>query len=164
MGGRARSAADGVNKTDDRAVSPVIGKVLEAGLVVLYIGLLTTTLYGGVVPKYRTAVGDEMGQRVLSKSAERIQQAVPEAGTNVDVRTRVSLPETVRGRGYIIRADGTTLTLDHPNHRLNSSVRLALPSRVATVRGNWSSREPALITVRSGPDGLVVELKRGEKR
>ncbi|MFH5798049.1 hypothetical protein [Haladaptatus sp. CMAA 1911] len=148
---------------DDRAVSPVIGKVLEAGLVVLYIGLLTTTLYGGIVPKYRTAVGDEVGQRVLSKSAERIQQAVPEVGTNVRVRLRVSLPETVRGSGYVVRADGESLTFDHPNERLNSTVRLALPSRVATVRGNWSSREPAFIVVRSGPRGLIVELMRGRE-
>lgn len=149
---------------DRRAVSPIIGKVLEAGLVVLYVGLLTSTLYGGVVPTYRTAVGDEVGGRVLSKTAERIQQAVPAVGTNVDVRMRVSIPETIRGRGYVVRTNGRTLTLDHPNSRLNSSVRLALPTRVATVRGNWSSRSPALIVVRSGPDGLVVELKRGGER
>jgi len=149
---------------NERAVSPVIGKVLEAGLVVLYVGLLTTTLYGGVVPRYKTAVGNQVGERVLSKTAERVQQAVPADGTNVNVRLRVSLPETIRGREYVIRVNGRTLTLEHPDDRLNSSLRLTLPSRVATVRGNWSSGEPALIVVRNGPSGLIVELKRGVGR
>ncbi len=146
---------------DHRAVSPVIGKVLEVSLVLLFVGLLTTTLYGGVVPRYKTAVGDQVGGRVLSKTAERIQQAVPADGTNVNVQLRVSLPETIRGHEYVIRANGRTLTLDHPDSRLNSSVQLTLPSRVATVHGNWSSREPASIVVRSGSNGLTVELKRG---
>ncbi len=164
MGGRRRNCESKGRFGNERAVSPVIGKVLEAGLVVLYVGLLTTTLYGGVVPKYKTAVGHEVGGRVLSKTAERIQQSVPTEGTNVDVRLRVSLPETIRGHEYVIRANGTTLALDHPDDRLNSSVRLTVPSRVATVRGNWSSREPAIIAVHSGPDGLIIELQRGTNR
>ncbi|WP_223302110.1 hypothetical protein [Haladaptatus sp. R4] len=148
---------------DDRAVSPVIGKALEAGLVVLYIGLLTTTLYSGAVPKYRAAVGHEVGDRVLSKTAERVQQSVPADGTNVDVRMRVSLPETIHGHEYVIRANGRTLTLHRSDDGSNSSVRLSLPSRVATVRGHWSSYDPAIIAVHGGPDGLIVELKRGKR-
>lgn len=149
---------------NDRGVSPVVGKVLEAGLVVLYVGMLTTTLYGGVIPDYRTSAGAEIGDRVLSKSAERLQQAVPANGTVVRGQMRVSLPPTIRGTEYEIRADGRTLALVHPNERVSSSVRLALPASVSTVRGNWSSREPAVVVVRSERDGLVVALKRGEGR
>ncbi len=149
----------------ERAVSPVVGKVLEAGLVVLYVSMITTTLYGGVVPDYRTTVGDEVGDRVLSKAAERIQQAVPANGTAVRARMRVSLPETIRGTGYEIRADGRTLTLVHPTEKVEDSTRLAVPDSVVKVHGNWSSREPAVVVVRSAQSGsgLVVELKRGRE-
>ncbi|WP_266075728.1 DUF7266 family protein [Haladaptatus caseinilyticus] len=148
---------------DDRAVSPVIGKTLEAGLVLLYVGLITTTLYGGVVPDYRTAVGEEVGDRVLSKAAERIQQAIPANGTAVRGRMRVTLPETIRGTGYEVRAKGRNITLVHPNERVNTSTRLAVPAHVATVRGNWSSYEPAVVVIYSGRTGLVVKLERGDE-
>ncbi|WP_049971381.1 DUF7266 family protein [Haladaptatus cibarius] len=151
---------------NNRGVSPVIGKVLEAGLVVLYIGMITTTLYGGVVPEYRTAVGDEVGDRVLSKAAERIQQTVPANGTAVRGQMRVTLPQTIRGTAYEIRAQNRTLTLVHSNEQVSGTTQIAVPEHVGTVRGNWSSTEPAVIVVRSGEterSGLVVELKRGQR-
>ncbi|SIQ85855.1 hypothetical protein SAMN05421858_0622 [Haladaptatus litoreus] len=151
---------------DNRGVSPVIGKVLEAGLVVLYIGMITTTLYGGVVPEYRTAVGDEVSDRVLSKAAERIQQAVPANGTAVRGQMRVTLPRTIRGTAYEIHAENRTLTLVHSNEQVSEATHIAVPEHVGTIRGTWSSTEPAVIVVRSGETegaGLVVELKRGQR-
>ena len=150
--------------SDDRAVSPLVGKAMEASLVVLYIGLLTATLYGSVVPEYRTAAGSEVGERVLSKSAERVQQSVPGDATAVRVRTRVSLPGTIRGRTYEIRAENRSLLLVHPNERIETTMKIALPGSVDAVRGEWSSETPALLVVRSGPDGRVVELRRGDRR
>lgn len=52
----------------DRAVSPVVGKALEAALVVLFIGLVTTSLYGSVLPSYRTTAGDGVGERTLASA------------------------------------------------------------------------------------------------
>ncbi|WP_254546218.1 DUF7266 family protein [Halomarina pelagica] len=147
---------------DSRGVTPVVGKVLEAGIVVLYIGLLTTTLYGGVVPGYRSTAGDAVGDRTLAAAAERIQQAVPPEAEAVDVRVRVDLPPTIRGERYRIRADGETLVLDHPHPAVGGRVRLALPPQVARVEGSWTSDEPAVVRVRGADGGVVVRLKERE--
>jgi len=145
----------------DRGVSPVVGKALEASIVVLYVSLLGATLYGGLVPEYRTAAGAEIGERVLSQSAQRVQQAVPPTARAVDVRTGVSLPATIRGRGYVVRAENRTLVLDHPREGVGGRARLALPATVESVTGNWSSGEPAVVAVRGDGDGLAVELESG---
>ncbi|MFC4449100.1 DUF7266 family protein [Halorussus aquaticus] len=147
----------------DRAVSPVVGKAMEASIVVLYVGLLSATLYGGVVPEYRTAAGAEVGERALAQSAERVQQAVPTDAATVRARTEVSLPQTIRGRAYEIRVETRTLVLDHPRDGVGGRVTLALPETVSSVRGNWSSREPAFVVVRSdGAGGLAVRLESGD--
>jgi hypothetical protein len=145
----------------DRGVSPVVGKALEASIVVLYVSLLGATLYGGLVPEYRTAAGAEVGERVLSQSAQRVQQAVPPTARAVGVRTGVSLPATIRGRGYAIRAENRTLVLDHPREGVGGRARLALPATVESVTGNWSSGEPAVVAVRGDGEGLTVELESG---
>lgn len=146
----------------DRAVAPVVGKALEAAIVVLYISLLGATLYGGLVPEYRTAAGAEVGERVLSQSAQRVQQAVPAATGRVDARMRVTLPRTIRGRAYTLRVENRTLVLDHPQDGVGGWARLALPETVASVAGEWSSREPAVVAVRGDAEGLAVRLESGE--
>lgn len=161
-----RSAGDVNDFADDRrALSPVVGKILEIGLVVLYLGVVTTALYGGVVPEYRAATGHELGERVLAHAAIQVEQAVPPTARTVEVRVRVSLPRTIAGAGYRIRADGRTLVLDHPGVEVGGRVRLALPERVVRVTGEWNSRDPAVVRVEHTPegDGLVVELVRGER-
>ena len=147
-----------------RAVSPVVGKALEASIVVLYIGLLSATLYGGVVPEYRTAAGAEVGERVLAQSAERVQQAVPTEARAVHVRAEVSLPRTIRGEPYAVRTDNRSLVLDHSAERVSGRVTLALPETVESVSGNWSSGEPAVVVVRGTEetDGLAVRLESGD--
>jgi hypothetical protein len=149
---------------DRRAVSPVVGKAMEASIVVLYIGVLTASLYGGVVPEYRTAAGAEVGERVLAQSAERVQQAVPTDARAVQVRAEVSLPRTIRGEAYSIRTESRALVLDHPEERVGGRVALALPETVESVEGEWSSRDRALVVVRSedDDDGLAVRLESGE--
>ena len=146
----------------DRAVAPVVGKALEAGIVVLYIALLGATLYGGLVPEYRTAAGAEVGERVLSQSTQRVQQAVPAATERVDARTRVALPRTIRGRTYAVRVENRTLVLDHPQNGVGGRAKLALPETVESVAGEWSSREPAVVAVRGDGAGLTVRLESGE--
>lgn len=148
-------------KSGERAVAPVVGKALEASIVVLYIALLSSTLYGGVVPEYRTAAGAEVGERALAESAQRVQQAVPENARRVAVRQQVSLPDTLRGEGYFVRVDNRSLVLDHPDGGVGGRARLALPETVETVSGNWSSYGSAFVVVQSMPDGdgLAVRLE-----
>ena len=148
---------------DTRAVSPVVGKAMEASIVVLYVGVLTATLYGGVVPEYRTAAGAEVGERVLAQSAERVQQAVPTEARAVRVRLEVSLPQTIRGEAYSVQVKNRKLVLDHPDERVGGAVRLALPETVESVEGEWSSRDRAVVTVGNGEDGFEVRLESAEE-
>lgn len=159
MGSRRRT-----RRGRNRAVSPVIGKALEASVVVLYVAVLSATLFGGVVPEYRTAAGVEVGERVVAEAAQRVQQAVPTDARVVAVRSRVSLPRTIRGRAYSIRVENRSLVLDHPRDRIGGRARLALPETVSLVRGDWSSREQAFVVVRSTPDGLAIRLESGGGR
>ncbi|MFB6169981.1 MAG: hypothetical protein ABEJ06_02435 [Haloarculaceae archaeon] len=138
--------------------STVVGKVLEAGLVVLYIGLVTTALFGGVVPGYRATAGDAVADRTLATAAERIQQAVPSAGRSVSVDHRLALPGTIAGAAYRIEAHDRTLYLVHPNPAIDGRTRLALSPAVVSVRGRWESGASTRIVVERVPDGLAVRL------
>lgn len=144
----------------DRAISPVIGKSMEATLAVLYIGLVTTALYGGAVPDYRAEAGGEVAERTLADAATDIEAAVPPEATDATATRDVELPATIAGEAYRIRADdaGDRLTLDHPNPEISGSVPLVLPERVVTVSGTWQSGEDARIVVRTVEGGLEVRL------
>ena len=143
----------------DRAVTGAVGKLLELALVVLFVGLLSTALFGGVVPEYRSAAATEVGERTLSLGAQRVQQAVPPAvgGTRASATYRVDLPRTIHGEAYRIRAEGRTLVLDHPSPAVRGRVRLAVPTE-ATVSGSWESRGAPVIRVTTTGDGLAVRL------
>ena len=146
--------------SDDRGLSPVVSKTLELGLVVLYLGLVTTALYGGVVPDYRTAAGASIADRTLASGAERVESAVPPNATHVAVERRVSLPTTIRGAQYRIEATNrTTLALQHPNPAVGGRVRLVVPESVVSVSGTWQSGAPAVVTVSRNATGLVVRLE-----
>jgi hypothetical protein len=140
---------------DNRALSTVVEKLLSMGLVLLYIGLVTTTLYGGTVPAYQSAVGAELGERTLAEAAARIEQAVPPAARTVSATVRVSLPATIDGAGYSIRTDGDDLVLDHPDSEIGGRTRPMLPDRVDTFEGEWQSGGPTVVVV-SGTRGRVT--------
>lgn len=146
---------------DERAMSAVVGKALEAAIVVLYVGVLASALFGGAVPEYRTAAGAEVGERVLAEASQRVQQAVPANATEVEAQMRVDLPQTIRGSTYGIRTDGRSLVLDHPDPAIARSTPLALPETVSAVEGNWTSYESAVVTVERAENGLVVRLEEG---
>jgi hypothetical protein len=147
---------------DERATSAVVGKALEAALVVLYVGVLASALFGGAVPEYRSAAGAEVGERVLAEASQRVQQTVPANATAVEARTQVDLPETIRGRSYEVRVDGRSLVLDHPDPVVAQSTPLALPETVVSVEGNWTSHERAVVAVERADSGLVVRLVVGD--
>ncbi|MDS0220597.1 hypothetical protein NDI54_04440 [Haloarcula sp. S1AR25-5A] len=147
---------------DNRALSTVVEKLLSMGLVLLYIGLVTTTLYGGTVPAYQSAVGAELGDRTLAEATARVEQAVPPNARAVSATVRVSLPDTIDGAGYSIRSDGDALVLDHPDPEINGRTRLALPNRVDTLEGEWQSGSPTVVTV-SGTRGNVTVTLEAER-
>jgi hypothetical protein len=151
-----------------RGVAPAVGKALEAGIVVLFVALLTTTLYGGVVPDARTAAGDEVGERTLQHAAVAIQAAVPATPITTHVAVngtvaerRVSLPDTIRSETYRITANGTDLVLVHDNRRVGGRTPLVLPQRVRDVRGNWTDGDVVVRVTRHPDGGVVVELAEG---
>lgn len=148
---------------DQRGVAPVVGKVLEVGLVVLFVGAVTAALYGGVVPDYRTAAGDEVADRVVASGSQQVQAAVPPNRSNVRSVTEVDVPETVRGRAYEVVVRNRTLVLDHPDPDVSARARLALPDSVVQVSGSWSSHERAWVVVERVPGGLAVRLEGGDR-
>jgi hypothetical protein len=145
---------------DRRGVAPVVGKALAVAIVVLYVGVVTTGMYAGVVPEHRDTAGDRVGDRTLAAAGDWIEDAVPPTATRVDRRVRIDLPETIRGEGYWIRTDGEVLVLDHPREAVGGRLRLNLPSSVVSVTGRWSSYEPAVVAVEGSSDGLTVRLVR----
>lgn len=145
--------------TGERATSPVVGKTLEAGIIVLFVGLLTTTLFGSVVPTYRTAAGQELAERTVVGAADRVEASVPPPAREVSVSRRVDLPRTIAGAAYRIRVEEWRLVLEHPDPDVGASTRLALPDRVATVEGEWESGGEPRIAVRTDDPGLVVVLR-----
>lgn len=144
--------------TDRRGVSPVVAKTLEVGVVVLFVGLLSMSLYGNVVPEYRTAVADRVAERTAAAASERIEQAVPPNVTGVRGRVAVDLPPAIRGERYSVAVENRTLVVDHPRPGVAATARLALPESVVAVRGNWTSDEPAVVVARRVAGGVVLEL------
>lgn len=143
---------------DRRALTPAVGKALEVGIVVLFVGVMTTALYGGVVPDYRNAVGDEVADRTTVAAAERVENAVPPPAQRVRVVHRVDLPASIRGAGYRIAVSGRTLVLEHPSAEIEAQTPLALPARVDDVSGGWESGEDAVVLVTGGEGDLTVRL------
>lgn len=146
---------------DNRALSPVVGKVLAAGLAVLYIGVTTSLLLGGVVPEYRAAASHELGERVLATGAETVEGAVPDIETRVSVRHRADLPATIQSAAYDIELVNGTLHLDHPNDAVDCYAGLQLPSNVSVADGKWESGGPLVVRVTGAPGNRTVWLEGG---
>ncbi|MFQ3320288.1 MAG: hypothetical protein ACI8UR_000437 [Natronomonas sp.] len=140
-------------------MSPVVGKAMEATLVVLYLGLITTALYGGAVTEYRTAAGNEVAERTVASAAGDIEAALPPNVTTADVRVEVDIPATIAGSAYRIQASTERLVLRHPNPAIEARVPLTLPERVGNVSGAWTSDDPATVRVTTTESGLEVRLE-----
>lgn len=145
-------------RTDERGFTPAVSKALEVGIVVLFVGVLTTTLYGNVVPEYRDTVGDEVAERTVAATAERVENAVPPPVRHARVVHRVALPEHIRGAGYRIAAENRSLVLRHPSPAVEARTRLALPAHVDAVVGEWESGAETVVVVSGTDDGVTVRL------
>lgn len=142
-----------------RATSPVVSKGLEATIVVLYIGLVAATLYGGVVPEYRAAAGEEVAERTTAAAAADIERAVPPSVARAETRVDVRLPATIAGHSYRIHADDERLVLEHPDPEIAAEVPLVLPDSVTSVSGSWESGGRATVRVAATDAGLEVSLR-----
>ncbi|WP_049913364.1 DUF7266 family protein [Haloferax prahovense] len=165
------SPTEPARRTADRAVVPVVGKALEAAIAVLFIGLLTTVLLGGVVPDHRAAVGHELADRTLATATDRVETTavVPESAVVGSRRADVDLPRTIRGSSYRVvyvpnatfgggsNATAPALVLDHPNDAFDRQVPVTLPESV-TVSGAWDSGNDCVVRVVVGDDGATLEL------
>jgi hypothetical protein len=154
---------------DDRALSSVVGKTLELGLLALFVGLLVSTFYGGVLPEYRTSAANSVADRTTASVATELGDAVPSTGDvgvasgdgvqSVAVEHEVDVPRTIRGDRYGLRLEAGSLVLDHPAEALSRRVPLALPEGVVRVDGEARSGETIVVVVESTDDGLVVRLE-----
>ncbi|QSG03395.1 DUF7266 family protein [Natranaeroarchaeum sulfidigenes] len=147
----------------DRAVSAVVGKALEASIVIIYIGLLTTTLYAGVLPEHRTAAATEVADRTVADVSGDLQTAVPSSTATNRTEQQVDLPATIRGETYWIRVQNDTLVLEHPHSDVGERAPIVLPRSVTSVEGEWRSDEQTVITAERSDDTIEIRLETGER-
>ncbi|WP_411967971.1 hypothetical protein [Haloferax sp. YSSS75] len=162
-------------RTARRAVVPVVGKAFEAAIVVLFIGLLATVLFGGVVPDHRDAVAHEVAERTISTATERVETTatVPATAVGGHRQASVNLPRTIRRATYRIEyranasfgsdpnATSPALVLDHPRDSFDRKIPVTLPPSV-NVSGTWDSGTDNVVRVVVGDDGTTLELLNGD--
>jgi len=148
-------------RDDQRGLTPVVSKALGVSLLLLYVGVLSTALYGGVVPDYRDAAGEELGERTLAGASLAVGDAVPPNATDATVERRVDIPRTIRGSTYEIRVENRSLVLDHP--RFTRRRPLTLPEHVVSVSGSWTSTEEPVVRVDRVAGGVTVRLVAGDR-
>lgn len=147
---------------DNRGSSTVVGKLLSLAIILLYITLLTTVLYGHNIPAYRATVGTELGERTLTEATARVEQTVPPASESTAMTHRVELPATINGAAYDIRTDGTAMVLDHPDSDIGTRSYPVLPDRVTTLTGAWHSGGQLVITATGPGDDITIQIGDGE--
>jgi hypothetical protein len=147
---------------DDRAVSPVVEKLLVAGIVVLYVGGMGTLLFGGVLPSYEAETSVEMSERVLATATAGIEDAVPATDGYVESRTVVDLPATIGDSSYTILVSGQSIELVHPDRGIGVETRLAVPADITVPESRWESGGDLVVEIRgsSGDRRLTVRENR----
>jgi len=144
----------------DRGLTPVVSKTLGIGIVLCYVALVSVTLYGGVVPATEADAAATLGDRVLAAGALAVEDAIPNTPTeSTHVRKTVSLPATIGGQPYELRASNRTLALDSPVRGVGGTASLSLPARVSGVTGTWRSDRPAVVVIAGNASACRVELR-----
>jgi hypothetical protein len=150
-----------MGRLDNRAVAPVVGKTLAAGIALLYVAGMLIVLLNGQAPAYRTAAGAELGERALATAADGIERALPDAEGHVQTRREVALPATIRDAGYALRLRNGTLALDHPTGAVDGQASLSLPGNVTVADGRWESGETLVVRVAGPPANRTLWLEDG---
>lgn len=145
-------------RADERGVTPVVSKTLVVGIALLYVGGMTTLLFGSVVPEYQAATDGELAERTLATAAGEIERSAPEADGTVEQTRSVELPATIRDERYRLELSGTRLRLVHPDRQVGTRTRLSLPPDVRVVNGTWKSGSALEIRVTGPPDNRTLEV------
>lgn len=145
---------------DQRAMTPVVSKTLAIGIALLYVGTMTTLLFGSVVPGYQTATGEELADRTLAAATGEIEQSVTAADGRVDRTTTVDLPERIDESQYSLELTDDRLTLDHPDQHIGGETRLSLPPNLAIENGTWQSGNELRIRIIGSPDNRTLTIER----
>ncbi|MEF8838415.1 MAG: hypothetical protein V5A24_01655 [Haloarculaceae archaeon] len=131
---------------DNRGTSSVVGKLLGAGLVLLYVSGSTAVLLGDVVPGARRATGQELADRVVGDAAARLERTLEPGGGHLRGTVSLDLPSTIAGAGYSLRLRGGELHLKHPDPGIDARAHLETPSAVSASAS----------TIQSGSEGAIV--------
>lgn len=145
-------------RRDDRAVTPVVGKSLAAGIALLYVAGMTGLLLGSVVPEYEETAGAELADRTLAAAAGDIEDAPPDVGGTATTRLQVELPATIEDASYRLVLSGRTLTLAHPDEGIGGQTRLSLPEDLTVRDGTWHSGGRLVVQVSGPPDGRTLTI------
>lgn len=143
---------------DNRAVAPVVSKLLTAAIAVLYIAVTVSLLLGGVVPEYRTAAGEELAERTLAEAAATVERAAAGSEHTTVAHVRADIPPTIRDGSYRLVLRNGTLLLDHHDSALDRRVNLTLPSRVESVESSWDGGTTLVVRAAEGDTNRTVEL------
>lgn len=146
---------------DNRAVTPVVGKLLVTAIAVLYVAGTVSLLLGVVVPEYRTAAGEELSERTLAEAAATVERAASGSESTIVAYVRADLPPTIRDGSYGLILRNGTLVLDHHDPRLDTRTKLTLPSGVTTAESSWDSGKTLVVRASEGETNRTVELVDG---
>lgn len=143
---------------NNRGVSAAIGKLLAAGIVVLYVAGSVFVLSGEVVPNAREAAGREVAERVLADATLRLERALQPSGGHLEGRIAIPSPATIAGAGYQLALQNRSIHLRHPNPRLSLRADLAIPEAVTPVEGAVDSGAAIAVTVSANSGDRTVRL------
>lgn len=143
---------------DERGTTPVVSKTLAIGIALLYVGGMTTLLYGSVIPGYQAETGEELSDRALAAAAGEIEQSVPQARGEINRTRTVSLPDRIREERYRIELSGRRLLLDHPDRELGAETTLSVPEAVELDESSWRSGEDLVIRVTGPIENRTVRI------
>lgn len=143
---------------DVRGVVPAVGKTLELGLGVLVVALVTSTMFGSVVPHYESIGGAEVADRSLARAGTTVESAIPPASVSARASATATLPSTIRGATYEIHADSDALHLEHPHPGVGGRLPLPLDDRVLDLAGTWRSSDRFRVSVTANRTAVTVTI------
>ena len=147
---------------DNRGTSAVVGKLLGAGIVLLYVSGTTAVLVGDVVPGARQATGQELAERVVGDASARLERALEPVDGRLRGRISLDLPETIAGAGYSLRLRDGGLELRHPNPGIGARAPLELPPAMTAETSVLESGPGGGIVIRGPGTNRTVRLVEGD--
>lgn len=147
-------------RTDERGVTPAVSKTLAIGIALLYIGGMTTLLFGSVVPGYQSAAGDELAERTLATAAGEIEQSVPEADGTVEQTQTIELPDRIDDERFTLELSGRQLVLEHPDREIGGETRLSLPENTFVKDSSWRSGDDLEISVTGPVENRTLQIEQ----